>query len=98
MSDMSTTSPSRSPVRRLFQFLAFGVFTLIALLLGIVAYVNFRGQREWAQFRSEWEAKGERFDFVDFIPTAVPDDQNFADAECFMTIYIIAPSMNLIIK
>ena len=78
MSDMSTASQSRSPVRRLLQFLAIGAFTLIALLLAVVVYVNWRGEREWAQFRSEWEAKGEKFDFTDFIPAAVPDDQNFA--------------------
>ena len=78
MSDMSTTSPSSSPIRRLFKFLVFGAFTLLLLLLGIVAFLNWRGQREWTQFRGEWEAKGERFDFTDFIPSAVPDDQNFA--------------------
>ena len=75
---MSTASQSRSPVRRLLQFLAVGAFTLIALLLAVAVYVNWRGEREWAQFRSEWEAKGEKFDFTDFIPAAVPDDQNFA--------------------
>ena len=51
---------------------------LILLLLGVIAYVNWRGQREWMHFRSEWEAKGEKFDFVDFIPVAVPEEQNFA--------------------
>ena len=78
MSAMSTTSLSSSPIRRLIKFLAFGTFMLILLLLGVIAYVNWRGQREWTQFRTEWEAKGERFDFVDFIPAAVPEDQNFA--------------------
>jgi len=80
MSVMSTTSPSpsHSPVRRLFKFLLIGAFLLVVGLLVFVGYVNWRGQREWAQFRSEWEANGEKFDFADFIPAAVPADQNFA--------------------
>lgn len=78
MSDMSTTSTPSSPIRRLVMFLAIGAFVLILLLLGIIAYVNWRGHREWTQFRTEWEAKGEKFDFTDFIPAVVPDDQNFA--------------------
>ena len=39
---------------------------------------NWRGKHVWEKFQREWEAKGEHFDFKDFIPPAVPDDQNFA--------------------
>jgi hypothetical protein len=49
--------------------------TLIALF-----YVeeNWRGKRAWDNFRREWEAKGEKFAFKDFVPPPVPDEQNFA--------------------
>jgi len=39
---------------------------------------NWRGKRAWDNFRREWEAKGEKFDFKDFVPPPVPADQNFA--------------------
>jgi len=51
-----------------------GLFTLIALLF---AEENWRGKRAWERFKSEWEAKGERFDLAAFLPKPVPDDQNF---------------------
>ncbi|HXT39431.1 MAG TPA: hypothetical protein VN887_05360 [Candidatus Angelobacter sp.] len=51
-----------------------GLITLIALL---VTEENWRGKRDWDNFKREWEAKGERFDIASFIPKPVPDDQNF---------------------
>jgi len=51
-----------------------GLFTLIALLL---TEENWRGKRAWENFRSEWEAKGERFDLASFIPQTVQGDLNF---------------------
>jgi hypothetical protein len=39
---------------------------------------NWRGKRTWENYRREWEAKGEHFDFAYFVPPPVPDDQNFA--------------------
>jgi hypothetical protein len=49
--------------------------TLIALFY---AEENWRGKREWENYKREWEAKGEKFDFKDFIPPPVPDAQNVA--------------------
>ena len=46
------------------------VFVLLAL--------NFSGKSAWDNYRRQWEAKGERFDFASFIPKPVPDDRNFA--------------------
>jgi hypothetical protein len=51
--------------------------TLIALAY---AEEDWRGWHAWNKFKREWEAKGEKFDFKDFIPPPVPDDQNFAMA------------------
>ena len=49
--------------------------TLIALFY---AEENWRGKHAWEKFKREGEAKGEKFDFKDFIPPPVPDAQNFA--------------------
>jgi hypothetical protein len=49
--------------------------TLIALFY---AEEDWRGWHAWNNFKHEWEAKGEKFDFKDFVPPPVPDDQNFA--------------------
>lgn len=65
-------------MRRLFKYFAGLVVLLILAALAGVGYLNWRGEREWQAFRSEWEAKGEKFDPKDFVPAAVPDDQNFA--------------------
>src|SRR5260221_3799163 len=62
--------------RRTFFALAC-LATLIALLY---AEEDWRGWHAWQKFKHEWEAKGEKFDFKDFIPPPVPDDQNFAMA------------------
>lgn len=56
-------------------FAAACLITAIALLY---AEENWRGKREWEKYKREWEARGERFDFANFIPPPVPDDQNFA--------------------
>jgi len=85
MSDMSSDS-SPSLMRRLFKYFAGFVVLLILALLGGVIYVNWRGESEWRAFRSEWEAKGEKFDPTDFIPASVPDDQNFATTPLLATL------------
>jgi hypothetical protein len=57
-------------------FFALACFaTLIALFY---AEENWRGKHDWEKFKREWEAKGEKFDFKDFVPPPVPDNQNFA--------------------
>ena len=58
----------------------------IALSLMVIAsifsiwwgYENIRGKRAWEDFKKEWEAKGEVFDFKTVIPKAIPSEKNFA--------------------
>src|SRR5882724_6252873 len=57
---------------------AFGVVCFITLIALLYAEEDFRGKRAWNNFKREWEAKGEKFDFASFVPPPVPDDQNFA--------------------
>lgn len=63
----------RNLKRTLFGLACFA--TLIALFY---AEENWRGHRAWTNYRHDWEAKGEKFDFKDFIPPPVPDEKNFA--------------------
>ncbi len=44
---------------------------------------NWRGKRAWENYRHEWEAKGEKFDWQAFVPPPVPNDQNFFCAPIF---------------
>jgi hypothetical protein len=58
----------------------FGLACLVTMIaLGYIEE-DWRGKHDWEKFKREWEAKGEKFDFKDFVPPAVPDDQNFAMA------------------
>jgi hypothetical protein len=61
--------------RFLFVFACFA--TLVALFY---AEEDWRGWHAWNQFRHQWEAKGEKFDWQSVVPPPVPDDQNFAMA------------------
>jgi hypothetical protein len=51
---------------------------LAALIALFYIEEDWRGKRAWENYKHEWEAKGEKFDFASFIPVPVPDDQNFA--------------------
>jgi hypothetical protein len=68
--------------RTLFGFACF--VTLIALFY---AEEDWRGKHAWEKFKREWEAKGEKFDFASFVPSPVPDDQNFALTPIVFTCY-----------
>ena len=57
-----------------------GLVTLLAILW---TEENWRGRRDWEKYKKEWEAKGEKFDWQDFVSSQVPDDQNFAMAPVF---------------
>jgi hypothetical protein len=55
------------------------VFGILLLLVGFsYGLADWRGNGAWEKYKHEWEAKGEKFDFKDFIPKPVPDEQNFA--------------------
>ena len=63
---------------RNFKRFLFGLACFITLAALFYAEENWRGKRDWENYKREWEAKGEKFDFKDFVPPPVPDDQNFA--------------------
>ena len=39
---------------------------------------NIRGKSAWKNFKKEWEAKGEVFDYKQIIPKPIPSEKNFA--------------------
>ncbi|MCU0782592.1 MAG: hypothetical protein MUF81_00815 [Verrucomicrobia bacterium] len=63
---------------RILKRLLFALAALLVLVGFFYAEENWRGKRAWENYRRDWEAKGEHFDFAYFIPPPVTDDQNFA--------------------
>jgi hypothetical protein len=68
--------------RNFKQFL-FGGACFATLTALFYAEEDWRGKHDWEKHKREWEAKGEKFNFADFVPPPVPDDQNFAMAPIF---------------
>ncbi len=56
----------------------FGLACFATLIALFYAEEDWRGWHAWNQFKHQWEAKGEKFDFKDLVPPPVPADQNFA--------------------
>ena len=83
----------RSPWRYSKCFLL-GLACLVVLIGLFYAEEDWRGWHAWNKFKHQWETKGEKFDFKDFVPPSVPDDQNFAltpiVASCYG--YILDPN------
>ena len=65
---------------RNFRRLLLGIACLIGLVALALIEENVRGSYSWHKHRRQWEAKGEKFDFIALLPPQVPEDQNFASA------------------
>jgi hypothetical protein len=84
----SATPPSRFPTltrcfgrlfnRRTLGRLLAGLAVLATVIALGLAEEHWRGKLSWQHYRHQLEAQGEKFDWKDFIPPRVPDDQNFA--------------------
>src|SRR5579859_1455404 len=61
---------------RNFKRFMFGAACLATVIAVFYAEENWRGRHDFDKFKQEWEAKGEKFNFDDFVPPPVPDDQN----------------------
>jgi len=68
--------------KNLRRFL-FGCVCLVTLVALFYAEENWRGKHDWEKFKSSWAAQGEKFDFNDYVPPPVPDNDNFAMAPIF---------------
>ena len=54
--------------------------TALLLLAGLCSISEGCGapEKTWAVFQKEWEARGEKFDYREFVPAPVPSEKNFA--------------------
>jgi hypothetical protein len=68
---------------RILRRLLIGVAIFATLIAILYAEEDWRGKRAWENYKHEWEAKGEKFDWQAFVPPSVPDDQNFFTAPIF---------------
>ena len=68
---------------RILRWMLVATAVLITLVAILVTEENWRGQRAWENYKQEWEAKGEKFDWQALVPPSVPDDQNFFTAPIF---------------
>ncbi|HXI72791.1 MAG TPA: hypothetical protein VNN22_20830 [Verrucomicrobiae bacterium] len=72
---------------RNFKRFLFGCACAATLIALFYAEENWRGRHDWERYKHEWEARGEKFDFADFVPPPVPADQNFALTPIIFTSY-----------
>jgi hypothetical protein len=70
-----TAQPSRrSRFLRRTAFVAAAALTLIATFYTVE---NWRGRRAWEQCQRELKAQGENLNWAAYVPSRVPDEQNF---------------------
>ena len=62
---------------RLLRWGLIGLAVLATLAAVLVTEENWRGKREWENYKHDAEVRGEKFDLASVIPPTVPDDQNF---------------------
>ncbi|MBI5396977.1 MAG: hypothetical protein HZA91_16900 [Verrucomicrobia bacterium] len=72
------STPNKPPRFRRLKRVLFAIACLVTLFVLFHVEENWRGERAWAAYKHELEAKGAKLDFASFIPPRVPDDQNFA--------------------
>jgi len=72
---------------RNFKRLLLGLACLAGLIVLFYAEEDIRGRLAWGQFKTQWEAKGEKFEVAAFIPPPVPDDRNYAMTPVVSTTY-----------
>jgi tetratricopeptide (TPR) repeat protein len=68
---------------RILRRILIGLAILATLISAFYTEEDWRGKRAWENYKHEWEAKGEKFDWQSFVPPSVPDDQNFFTAPIF---------------
>ncbi len=73
---MNTTPETKRGWRSLRRILI-ALAVLATLIAVFYAEEDWRGKRAWENYKHQWEAKGEKFDWQAFVPPPVPDDKNF---------------------
>jgi hypothetical protein len=89
MNEIPDLNRSASPVTRFFRWLIspriarrclMGIGALLTLIALVYAEENWRGKREWEEYKRQMAAAGETWDWSAFIPQPVPDEQNIFKA------------------
>jgi hypothetical protein len=75
-----------SPRSRSLRRIAFVAAVLLTLIASFYTIENWRGRRAWEKCQRELRAKGERLDWVAYIPARVPDEQNFIKTPLLETV------------
>ena len=57
-------------------------------LMSSCALSNVRGKAAWDDFKKEWEAKGEVFDYKQVIPRPIPSEKNFAHIPLLKSLHV----------
>ena len=78
--NMNETPKNKSGRRRIIRWALVGLAILATLIAIFYTGEDWRGKRAWENCKRELEAKGAVLDWNKFIPTPVPDDQNFFTA------------------
>jgi hypothetical protein len=71
-------TPQNDAKGRIGHRILFWLACLALLVVVVCLVLSWSGRSAWDNYRRQWEARGERFDFASFVPKPVPDDQNFA--------------------
>jgi hypothetical protein len=79
-------TPKRKSGWQIARWILISIAVLATLVAILYAEEDWRGKRAWENYKHEWEAKGEKFDWQAFVPPSVPDDQNFFAAPIFTKI------------
>ena len=73
------TPPGAQPRRwSKLKILLVIIISLPVLFILGTTVENIRGRWAWKAFQEEWAAKGEKFDYRQWIPAPIPSEKNFA--------------------
>ena len=84
--------------RKFWQRSAFALACLATLVVAAYAVENYRGEKAWAHYRAEAEARGVKLDFKDFIPAPIPDEENFAAIPIYRELLSADPAVRARVK
>ena len=88
----------RKPLPKWMWWIA-GLFLFAVVSFLIFLFINEGASRaKWDQFRAEWEAKGEVFEWAAFIPPPIPDVENLAMAPVMRDLKAIEVAQFRLIK
>ena len=62
------------------KLIKFGIFSagVVGMIILVYSIEDLRGRAAWKNFKKEWEAKGEVFDYKQIVPKEIPVEKNFA--------------------